>query len=277
MSEVQRFIPDRQPTTGDVDRPLQRLSGLRAIVTGASRGIGLAIAERFAKEGCAVACLGRDVERLHACVSAITSAGGNALAVSGDLRSEGEIERQVAEAVEGLGGLDVVVNNAGTDADDWGSVHEWTAENFDEMMAVNARAPFLVAKHTLPRLLDGGGGCMLHISSICAVTVWSGDFAYGMSKAALNMLSDHIAVEYATRGIRSNTIMPGAIRTDMFEDVVANHPAGREFERDVLARHPVGRMGTPAEVAALAVTLCSDEVRFMTGSNVVIDGGYSRL
>jgi 2-keto-3-deoxy-L-fuconate dehydrogenase len=274
MSEVDKADHAQAPEAA----PMQgRMQGQRAIVTGASRGIGLAIAERLAAEACAVACLGRDIAALDGAVSGIEAAGGRAFSVSGDLREESEVADQIGDATARLGGLDVVVNNAGTDAEDWGDVHEWTAEDFDHIMAVNTRAPFLVAKHTLPHLLDSGGGCLLHVSSICAITVWPGDFAYGVSKAALNMLSDHIAVEYAARNIRSNTIMPGAVRTDMFDDVVASLPNGREWERDVIGRHPIARMADPAEIAALAVKLCSSELGFMTGSNVAIDGGYSRL
>lgn len=274
MSEVDR--PVHAPAKAE-ESARGRMTDQRAIVTGASRGIGLAIAEGLAAEGCVVACLGRDVAALGQAVSGIEARGGRAFAVTGDLCEELQVAAQIQEAAVRLGGLDIVVNNAGTDAEEWGDVHEWTVENFDRIMAVNTRAPFLVAKHALPRLLENGGGCLLHVSSICAVTVWPGDFAYGVSKAALNMLSDHIAVEYATRNVRSNTIMPGAVRTDMFDDVVASLPNGADWERDVIGRHPIARMGNPAEIAALAVKLCGHELGFMTGSNVAIDGGYSRL
>jgi A-factor type gamma-butyrolactone 1'-reductase (1S-forming) len=257
--------------------PPESMAGERAIVTGASRGIGLAIARRLAAEGCVVACLGRDASALDGTVAAIEKTGGKAVAVTGDLREEPDVSAQIEEAVGRLGGLDIVINNAGTDTDDWGDVHEWSVENYDEIMAVNTRAPFLVSKHAIPHLLESGGGCLLHVSSICAITVWPGDFAYGVSKAALNMLSDHIAVEYAIRGIRSNTIMPGAVRTDMFDNVVASLPDGKEWESGVIGRHPIARMGDPEEIASLAVKLCSSELGFMTGSNVAIDGGYSKL
>ena len=112
---------------------------------------------------------------------------------------------------------------------------------------------------------------------MCAITVWAGDCAYDMSKAGLNMLSDHISVEYGPRGIRSNTLMPGCIRTEMHESVMASMPNGREFEQELMGRHPIGRFGSVEEVAAACVFLCEDDHSFMTGANITIDGGYSRV
>ena len=109
------------------------------------------------------------------------------------------------------------------------------------------------------------------------ITVWAGDCGYDISKAGLNMLSDHIAVEYGARGIRSNTLMPGVIRTELHESVMEAMNDGRAFERELLGRHPIGRFGSVDEVAAACVFLCDDAAGFMTGANISIDGGYSRV
>jgi NAD(P)-dependent dehydrogenase (short-subunit alcohol dehydrogenase family) len=184
----------------------------------------------------------------------------------------------VEEAVRFLGGLDVLVNSAGVDADDaWRPVHETTVETWDRIIAVNLRGAFLLSKFAIPHLLEAGRGTILHISSVAAVTVWPGDCAYDVSKAGLNMLSDHIAVEYGAQGVRSNTLMPGMVRTALYEGLAAASPDGAEFERELIRRHPLGRLGTVDEVAEAALFLCLPELGFMTGSNVLMDGGYSRL
>jgi NAD(P)-dependent dehydrogenase (short-subunit alcohol dehydrogenase family) len=253
------------------------LEGKRALVTGASSGIGRAIAMKFAAEGAAVAVGGRDVTRVDATCFDIEAAGGRALGVVGDVSLADDAQRVVDETVADFGGLDIVVNNAGIDATEWHDVADWPVERFDDIMAVNTRGPFLISKFSIPHLLEAGGGSMLHISSVCAVTVWAGDCAYDMSKAALNMLSDHIAVEYGSRGIVSNTLMPGVVRTALHEGVMEAMNDGRAFERVLLARHPIGRFGTVEELAESALFLCSGVAPFMTGANISIDGGYSRV
>jgi NAD(P)-dependent dehydrogenase (short-subunit alcohol dehydrogenase family) len=254
-----------------------RLETKRALVTGASSGIGRAVARRFAAEGAAVAVAGRDAERTARTAEEIRAAGGIAVEVLGDVSQEEGARAVVEAAAAALGGLDALVNNAGIDASDWKPVHEWDVALFDEILATNLRGPFLVAKFALPHLLAAGGGSIVHMSSVCAVTVWAGDCAYDVSKAGLNMLSDHIAVEYGPRGIRSNTLMPGVIETELHRSVMAAMDDGGAFERELLSRHPAGRFGDVEEIADACVFLCSDEALFMTGANISIDGGYSRV
>jgi 3-oxoacyl-[acyl-carrier protein] reductase len=256
---------------------LGRLEGKRALVTGASSGIGREVANRFAREGASVAVGGRDHERTRRTVDEITARGTSAVAALGDV-SEPESARAVVDgAAAALGGLDCVVSNAGIDVSDWVPVHEWDVEAFDEILRVNLRGPFLVAKYAIPHLLAAGGGSLVHMSSVCAITVWPGDCGYDVSKAGLNMLSDHIAVEYGPRGIRSNTLMPGVIETELHRSVMDSMEGGAEMEASLLAKHPVGRFGRVEEVADACVLLCADEAGFMTGANISIDGGYSRV
>lgn len=254
-----------------------RLDGKRALVTGASSGIGREVANRFAREGAAVAVGGRDAERTQRTVDEIRAAGGTAIPALGDVSHVGGAEAVVAAAVEGLGGLDTVVSNAGIDVSDWVPVHEWAVDDFDEILRVNLRGPFLVSKFALPHLLAAGGGSIVHMSSVCAITVWEGDCGYDISKAGLNMLSNHIAVEYGKHGIRSNALMPGVIETELHRSVMDAMEGGVEMEADLLVKHPIGRFGRVEEVADACVLLCADEAGFMTGANISIDGAYSRV
>jgi NAD(P)-dependent dehydrogenase (short-subunit alcohol dehydrogenase family) len=255
-----------------------RLRGKRAIVTGASSGIGEGIASTFAREGATVTVCGRDAARTEAARAAIEEAGGTAHAALGDVADPAVVERIVSTAAEAMGGIDVLVNCAGIgELDGWVPVHEHSQGAWDRTLAVNLTGPFLMSKAVLPHMLRAGGGAILHISSVCSITVWAGDSAYSVSKAGLNMLSDHIAVEYADKGIRSNTLLPGEILTPLHESAASASPDARAWEQRVLAKHPIGRFGEVAEVAEAALFLCSDESQFMTGANVPIDGAYSRV
>jgi NAD(P)-dependent dehydrogenase (short-subunit alcohol dehydrogenase family) len=256
---------------------LGRLEGKHALVTGASSGIGREVANRFAREGANVAVGGRDPERTQRTVDEIAARGATAVSALGDV-SEPESARAVVDgAAAALGSLDCVVSNAGIDVSDWVPVHEWDVEAFDEILRVNLRGPFLVAKYAIPHLLAAGSGSLVHMSSVCAITVWAGDCGYDVSKAGLNMLSDHIAVEYGARGIRSNTLMPGVIETELHRSVMDSMEGGAEMEAALLTKHPIGRFGRVEEVADACVLLCADEAGFMTGANISIDGGYSRV
>lgn len=257
---------------------MSRLSGKRAIVTGASSGIGEGIATALSREGAEVTVWGRDSERVSGVRNRIEAAGGRAHEAIGDVSDPADVDRIVAEAAGRMGGVDVVVNCAGIgELDGWVPVHEHSLDAWQRTLAVNVTGPFLISKAAIPHMLQAGGGVFLHISSVCSITVWAGDSAYSVSKAALNMLSDHIAVEYGEQGIRSNTLLPGEILTPMHETAANASPDAKEWERAVLARHPIGRFGEVEEVAQAAVYLCSDESGFLTGANVPIDGAYSRV
>jgi NAD(P)-dependent dehydrogenase (short-subunit alcohol dehydrogenase family) len=257
---------------------LNRLSGKRALVTGASSGIGEGIALALAREGAEVTVWGRDQARTEAACAAIAREDGVAHPALGDVSDPDDVERIVGEAAGRMGGIDVVVNCAGIgELDGWVPVHEHSLGAWERTLAVNLTGPFLVCKAAIPHMLEGAGGAFLHISSVCSITVWAGDSAYSVSKAGLNMLSDFIAVEYGEKGIRSNALCPGEILTPMHESAASASPDAREWEREVLSRHPIGRFGEVGEVAEAAVFLCSDESQFLTGANVPIDGAYSRV
>ena len=258
---------------------MNRLAGKRALVTGGSSGIGAGIAGAFAAEGAAVVVAGRDRDRAETVCREIRQQGGIALALTADIASPSEAERLVEEAAVALGGLDTVVNNAGvSEVDGWLRVHEQPLSGWDLTLATNLTAAFAIARAVLPKMVEAGGGTLLHISSVCAITVWAGNAAYGVSKAGLNALSNHIAVEYAADGIRSNTLMPGEINTPMSVKAIQLAVDAGTFDAEELRRkHPVGRFGEIEEVAAAAVFLCSDEAPFLTGANLAVDGGYSRV
>ena len=155
-----------------------------------------------------------------------------------------------------------VVNNAGIDATEWKPVADWHVADFDEILRGEPARPVPVAKYAIPHLLAAGGGAIVHMSSVCAITVWAGDCGYDISKAGLNMLSDHIAVEYGPAGIRSNTLMPGVIATELHDSVMdAMNDGARVRARSCCRRHPIGRFGSVEEVADACVFLCADEAR----------------
>lgn len=257
---------------------MTRLAGKRALVTGSTSGIGEGIAKAFAREGAAVTVCGRSGERGEACAAAIAAEGGSAHLALADIGEPEQARRVVAEAAGAMGGLDVVVNCAGIgELDGWVPVHEHSLDAWDKTLAVNLTAPFVISKEAIPHMLEAGGGAFLHISSVCSITVWAGDSAYSVSKAGLNMLSNHIAVEYGEMGIRSNCLLPGEILTPMHVSAASASPDAAEWEQQVLAKHPIGRFGEVEEVAEAAVFLSSDESGFLTGANVPIDGAYSRV
>ncbi len=244
-----------------------RLENKVAMISGGARGMGAVEARLFAKEGAKV-IIGDMLEDEGRKVEAeINETGGECLFVSLDVTDEDAWQRAVNLAVSRFGKLDILVNNAGIyRAHD---VLETTAAEWDQVMDVNAKGVFLGTKYAIPEMRKAGGGSIVNISSVAGLVGSKQTTAYTASKGAVRLLTKSTAIQYASDGIRANSIHPGTIETPMTEGLLSDE-AMRE---DRMNRTPIGRLGRPEDVAYGALYLASDEASFVTGSELVIDGG----
>lgn len=263
---------------GGIGRMSGRLAGKKALVTGAAQGLGAATAMALAREGAQVLLTDRNGEGVVAAARAIEAAfgGGTACAMRHDVTSEREWSAAVALASERLGGLSVLVNNAGIVLT--GTVEDFSLEEWRHGSAVNVDSVFLGIKHALPLMRENQPGSIVNLSSIAGL-IASHNFAnYNATKAAVWMLSKSVALHCARQGwdIRCNSIHPAFIRTPILQDLVGDKEEAAVMAK--LARQvPLGRLGEAEDVAHAAVYLASDESRFMTGAEIKLDGGISAL
>ncbi len=241
-----------------------RLEGKVALITGAARGMGAAEARLFAREGAKVLLGDIQEEEGKQVEAAIRQAGGEALFLTMDVSRKSDWQRAVDAAVSNYGKLNVLVNNAGIVERD--SLEDTTEETWDRIMNINAKGVFLGTKAVIPEMRKAGGGSIINISSISGM-ISVGYPAYNASKGAVRVFTKSAAVEYARENIRVNSIHPGAIWTSM-----SLYKSNRTREERSLTI-PMGRVGEPEEVAYGALFLASDESSYMTGSEMVIDGG----
>ncbi|MEO8476280.1 MAG: SDR family oxidoreductase [Actinomycetota bacterium] len=245
------------------------LRGKRAMITGGTTGLGRAIAESFVREGAAVAITGRD-ETLGLEAQASLRAGGDAWFVRADAGDPVQIDASVAEAVSALGGIDVLVNNAGIGVA--ATALDTPAADFDRVMAVNVRGCLLYAQRCFPHL-EAVGGSMIHIGSDAGVLGEVDIAIYSVSKAAVHMLSNVLAIECGRRGVRSNVIAPGDTEPGMRHMGPPGDHDRPEDDPSTWPLPPVGRVGRAADVAEAAVYLASERASFLNGVTLVVDGG----
>jgi len=261
---------------------MNRLKGKTAMVVGAGSigpgwGNGKATAVTFAREGAQVFCVDRNGAAAEETVNVIKSEGGKAAAFTADVSRAGDVEAMVAACLKTYGRIDVLDNNVGIA--EMGSVVEVSEAEWDRVMAVNLKSAFLAMKQVIPIMQKQGGGSIINISSIASIRHLGISYvSYGTSKAAMNMMTRTTAVQFARDHVRVNAILPGLMKTPMVEHsagLAASYSAGdvEAMWRARDARVPMGHMGDAWDVANAALFLASDESKYITGIELVVDGG----
>jgi len=244
------------------------------IVTGAAKGIGRAAAELLAEEGGHVAVVDVDEPAGQEVVRTIDREGGSAQFWSLDVSDEDGVARVFAEVADAFGGIDVLVNNAGiTGANK--PTHELTEEEWEEVVAVNEKGVFFCTKHAIPYMRERGQGSIVNLSSIYGIIGAADIPPYHASKGAVRLMTKTDALTYADDQIRVNSVHPGFIWTPLVAEYLEEQGDVEEGRKELDDMHPIGHVGEPEDIAQGILFLASDESKFMTGSELVIDGGYT--
>ena len=254
--------------------PVPPLAGQVALVTGASRGIGAAIARELAAAGATVVVnYASSPEAADAVVAEIQTAGGQAWTHQANVADEEQVEGMVKAVLEQEGRLDVLVNNAGIGH--VGTMLTTTGVDLDRLYSVNVRGVFNVTKVFLPGMVERKSGSIVNIASIGAVVGVKDRLAYVTTKFAIAGMTKALALDHALDGVRANAICPGRVETPFVTGWLKKYPDPEKAYRDACATQAVNRMGKPEEIAAAALYLASDEAGFVTGTEFIIDGGFS--
>ena len=251
----------------------QEFAGKNLFITGATSGIGRATALRFARAGANVAAVGRDEAALNSLSQELLDLSVRPIAIPADLANDESIDRAVAKANEGLGGIDVLVNAAGHISN--GTVETTSIDAWDAMLNINLRSVFLLMKKALPSLIERRGN-VVNVSSVTGLRAFSGVLAYCVSKAGLDQLTRCAALELAAQGVRVNAVNPGVVVTQIHKRGGMNSEQYANFLEHSKTTHPLGRVGQPKEIADLIAFLASDKASWITGATYSIDGGRAQ-
>jgi NAD(P)-dependent dehydrogenase (short-subunit alcohol dehydrogenase family) len=260
-------------TRAEVGLARGRLAGKAALITGGGTGIGRAIAVAFAREGAKIAVAGRRVDKLQETLREMEEHGGETLTIRCDVSQAKDAERAVEEAASAFGSLNVLVNNAGVLSAT--TVEGISEEEWDLMMAINLKGPFLMSRAVLGEFRKAGGGAIVNIGSILGLVAMKDRAAYCASKGGVTLLTKAMALDHAHENVRVNCICPSIVETELVAGLFAASETGAAAKKARIAGIPLGRMGRPEDVAEMAVFLASEESSWVTGAAIPLDGGLS--
>jgi NAD(P)-dependent dehydrogenase (short-subunit alcohol dehydrogenase family) len=251
-----------------------RLKGKTALITGGGEGIGKATALLFCREGARVGITGRVKEKLNAVVNE-AEGSGEIIALQGDVSREEDVKRIVKDFVKRYKKIDILFNNAGVLEP--GTVTTTTLESWDKIIDINVKGLFLMCKHVVPHMIKDGGGSIINNASVAGFIGCPNTVAYCTSKGAVMQFTRSLAIDHVKQGIRVNTICPGFINTKMNKDFIDDHSPNAQKKLDEMAAQivPMGKRGEPIDIAYGVLYLAGDESKYVTGTDLVIDGGWT--
>lgn len=254
---------------------MNRVDGKTILVTGAAYGIGSSIASLLAQEGAKIALTDIDDQAGKKLESEIRAAGGQVQYWHLDTSDEDNVKTVFSAVADELGPIDVLVNNAGIAGVDK-PTHEITRQEWDALMSINVTGVFLCTKHAIPQMLESGAGSIINLSSIYGIVGAADLPPYHASKGAVRLMSKNDALIYAKNNIRVNSVHPGFIWTPLVAALGEASPDGSAaFRKELDSRHPIGHVGEPDDIAYGVLYLASEEAKFVTGTELIIDGGYT--